>query len=41
MMAVDQELERHRKTWLGFTRLLRWAIAAVVIVLVGMALFLL
>jgi hypothetical protein len=40
-MAVDQELERHREMWVGFTQLLKWGIVAVVIVLVGMALFLL
>jgi len=40
-MAVDQELERHQQTWLGFARLMRWVVGAVVIVLVGMALFLL
>jgi|HubBroStandDraft_2_1064218.scaffolds.fasta_scaffold6534560_1 hypothetical protein len=39
-MAVDQELERHRQTWLGFSRLMRWAVGLVIIVLGGMALFL-
>lgn len=40
-MAVDQELERHRDTWLGFARLMRWTLASVIILLVGMAIFLL
>lgn len=40
-MVVDQEFEPHRETWLGFARLLRWVIVAVVVVLVAMALFLL
>ncbi len=40
-MAVDQELQRHQETWLGFARLMRWAVGIVVVVLVGMALFLL
>ncbi len=45
-MTVDQgispeEILRHQQTWLGFGRLLRWAVALVVVVLVGMALFLL
>lgn len=40
-MAIDQELERHRETWLGFARLLRWAIGAIVIILLLMAFFLL
>lgn len=33
-MAVDQELERHRETWIGFTRLLKWSIAGILLVLV-------
>jgi hypothetical protein len=40
-MAVDQELQRHRDTWLGFGRLMRWTVGAVIILLIGMALFLL
>ena len=40
-MAVDQELERHRETWQGFAHLMRWTLALVVLVLVGMAIFLL
>jgi hypothetical protein len=41
MAAIDPELERHRRTWIGFTRLLKYAIAIAVIILVGMAVFLL
>ncbi|HTZ78715.1 MAG TPA: hypothetical protein VMC10_12435 [Stellaceae bacterium] len=33
-MAIDQELERHRETWIGFTRLLKWSIAGIILVLV-------
>jgi len=40
-MATDQEFSRHRETWLGFARLMRWSVALIIIVLVGMALFLL
>jgi hypothetical protein len=40
MAAIDPELERHRQTWVGFTRLLRYAIAVIIIILVGMGLFL-
>jgi hypothetical protein len=40
-MAMDQELQRHRETWLGFTRLLKWSIALIVIILLLMAAFLL
>ena len=38
-MAVDLELNRHRDTWLGFARLMRWALALTVIVLIGLAAF--
>ncbi len=40
-MAADTELERHRQTWIAFTRLIKYAIAGVVVVLAGMAIFLL
>jgi hypothetical protein len=33
-MAVDQELERHRQTWIGFTRLIKWSIAGIILALV-------
>jgi IS5 family transposase len=39
--AVDPEFERHRQTWIGFTRFIRYAMAVIVIVLIGMAIFLL
>jgi hypothetical protein len=41
MTAIDPELERHRQTWIGFTRLIKYSLAIVVIILVGMAIFLL
>lgn len=41
MTAVDPEFERHRQTWIGFTRFLRYALAIIIIVLIGMAIFLL
>jgi Bacterial aa3 type cytochrome c oxidase subunit IV len=41
MTAIDPEFEWHRRTWIGFTRLLKYAIAIIVIILVGMAIFLL
>jgi hypothetical protein len=40
-MAIDQELQRHRETWLGFAKLLRWSVGAIVILLLLMAFFLL
>ncbi len=41
MAVIDPELERHRQTWIGFTRFIKYALAAIVILLVGMAIFLL
>jgi hypothetical protein len=40
-MTMDQDYQRHYQMWLGFTRLLRWAIALIIITLSGMAYFLL
>ncbi|HWI26653.1 MAG TPA: aa3-type cytochrome c oxidase subunit IV [Stellaceae bacterium] len=40
-MAVDQELQRHRDTWLGFAKLMRWGVGIAVITLLLMAFFLL
>ena len=33
-MAVDQELQRHQETWIGFTRLMKWSIAGVILTLI-------
>jgi len=38
-MAVDLELPRHRDTWLGFARLMKWTLALVMILLIGLAAF--
>ena len=40
MAVVDPDYEQHRQTWLGFTRLIRYALAVIVIILIGMAIFL-
>lgn len=40
-MADDQMLERHRRQWGGFVKLMTWSTIGVIVVLVGMALFLL
>jgi Bacterial aa3 type cytochrome c oxidase subunit IV len=39
-MSLDQEMLRHRQTWLGFARLMRWTVAVIAITLIGMAMFL-
>ena len=41
MAVVDPEYEQHRQTWLSFTRLLRYALATIIVILIGMAIFLL
>ena len=40
-MTMDRELERHRETWLGFARLLRWSVVGIVTVLLVLAAWLL
>jgi hypothetical protein len=39
MAVVDPDFEQHRRTWIGFTRLIRYALALIVIILVGLAIF--
>jgi hypothetical protein len=39
MAAVDPDFEQQRRTWIGFTRLIRYALAVIVIILVGLAVF--
>jgi hypothetical protein len=41
LSTMDPELERHRETWLGFCRFMRIMITVIVLILVGMAIFLL
>jgi Bacterial aa3 type cytochrome c oxidase subunit IV len=40
MAVVDPEYRRHYQTWIGFTRLMKYGLAVIVIILVGMAIFL-
>jgi hypothetical protein len=40
-MTIDAELQRHRQDWVGFTKFIKYGTTAVVIVLIGMAIFLL
>jgi Bacterial aa3 type cytochrome c oxidase subunit IV len=39
-MSIDAEYERHRRTWVGFTRFLAWSGGVVVAILAVMAFFL-
>lgn len=41
MAAIDPDLERHRRTWIGFTWFVKIGMSVVVLILIGMALFLL
>jgi len=41
MAAVDPELERHRRNWIGFTWFIKISILVIVITLGGLAIFLL
>ncbi|MBV9015056.1 MAG: aa3-type cytochrome c oxidase subunit IV [Alphaproteobacteria bacterium] len=41
MTAIDPELQRHRQTWLGFTRFIKYSLLTIVIILILMAVFLL
>ena len=41
MAVVDPEYQQHYRTWIGFTRLIKFGLLAIVILLVGMAIFLL
>jgi hypothetical protein len=36
-MAIDRELQRHVETWQGFARLMKWAVAGIVILLLILA----
>ena len=39
-MAEDQMLQEHRRQWHGFVKLMAWSTLFVVVVLAGMAIFL-
>ena len=41
LTTLDPELERHRETWLGFVRFMKIMIVVIVLILGGMAIFLL
>jgi hypothetical protein len=39
MAFVDPSFEQHRQTWLAFTRVVRYAMAVIVLILIGLAIF--
>ena len=41
MTATDPEFQRHYRSWIGFTWFLKIGLIAVLIILIGMAMFLL
>ena len=40
MTLVDPQFQDHYQTWIGFTRLMKWSLAVVIVILAGMAIFL-
>ena len=40
MAVMDPELERHRRSWIGFTWFIKISVLAIVIILGAMAIFL-
>ena len=41
MAVIDPQFQQHYRTWIGFTRLIKFGLLAMIILLVGMAIFLL
>ena len=41
MAVVDPDYERHLRNWLGFVRFIKISVVVIVLILIGMALFLL
>jgi len=41
MAVIDPQYQQHYRTWIGFTRLIKFGLLAIVILLAGMAIFLL
>jgi len=41
MAIMDPEYERHLRTWIGFTRLIKISLVVIIVILAGMAIFLL
>jgi hypothetical protein len=39
MALVDPGFEQHRRTWIGFTRVVRYAMAVIILILIGLAIF--
>ena len=39
MALVDPNFDQHRQTWIGFTRVVRYAMAVIILILIGLAIF--
>ena len=39
MAVVDPNFEQHQRTWIGFTRVVRYAMAVIILILIGLAIF--
>lgn len=41
MTAADPDYQRHYRNWIGFTKFIKVSLVVIVLILIGMALFLL
>ena len=41
MTTVDPDYQRHYRSWIGFTKFIKISMVVIVLILIGMALFLL
>ncbi|HEX3536179.1 MAG TPA: aa3-type cytochrome c oxidase subunit IV [Stellaceae bacterium] len=41
MTAVDPDFQRHYRTWIAFTKFVKISLVVIILILIGMALFLL
>ncbi|HEY1433507.1 MAG TPA: hypothetical protein VGF39_18035 [Stellaceae bacterium] len=39
MAFIDPSFEQHRQTWISFTRLIKYALAIIILILIGLAVF--
>ena len=39
MALVDPNFEQHRQTWIAFTRLVKYAMTVIILILIGLAIF--
>ena len=37
MSVMDPELERHRRSWIGFTKFIKISLLVIIVILIGLA----